>query len=60
MKYKLAFVKECKEYRHAFWYKDELKDLMQRHGMSELYTTKIAVVYNNRWTSSEIFAALEK
>ena len=27
MKYKLAFVKECKEYRHDFWYKDELKEL---------------------------------
>ena len=42
MKYTLAFVKECKaEY---LWYKDELKELMTRHGLSEYYDTKIDVV----------------
>lgn len=60
MKYKLAFVEECKNYRHAFWYKDELADLMKRHGMSELYESKIKPVYNNRWTPAEVFEALEK
>ena len=60
MKYKLAFVKECKEYRHDFWYKDELKELMFRHGMAELYHSKIATVRNNRWNPSEIFEALER
>ena len=60
MKYKLAFVKECKEYQHCFWYKDELKELMFRHGMAELYHSKIAPIYNNRWTPEEIFEALER
>jgi len=60
MKYKLAFVKECKECRHAFWYKDELKELMIKHGMIEEYNSKIEPVYNNRWSSKEIFTALEK
>jgi hypothetical protein len=60
MKYKLAFVKECKEYRHDFWYKDELKELMARHGMNELYESKIKPVRNNRWNPNEIFEALEQ
>lgn len=60
MKYKLAFVKECKEYKHSFWYKDELKELMRRHGMIVEYLSKIEPVKNNRWNPAEIFEALEK
>lgn len=59
MKYTLAFVNECKNYRHSFWYKDELKELMVRHNMLELYETKIKPVYNNRWLPSQVFEALE-
>ncbi len=59
MKYTLAFVNECKGYKHDFWYKDELKELMVRHGMEELFELKIHPVYNNRWTPKEIFNALE-
>lgn len=58
MKYTLAFVKECKaEY---LWYKDELKELMTRHGLSEYYDTKIDVVNMYRWYPEEVFKVLEK
>lgn len=60
MKYTLAFVNECKSYRYDFWYKDELRELMERHGMKELYDSKIGPVKNNRWAPKEIFNALEK
>ena len=60
MKYKLAFVNDCKNSRHTFLYKDEVKFLMFGHDMIDLYHEKIAPVDNNRWTPGEIFAALEK
>lgn len=60
MKYKLAFVNECKKYRYDFWYKDELKSLMIKHDMLDVYQKKIAPVKNNRWSSYEVFSCLEK
>lgn len=59
MKYKLAFVNECKNYRHDFWYKDELKSLMAKHDMLVLYDLRIAPRPNNRWTPAQVFACLE-
>lgn len=59
MKYKLAFVNEVKNYRHDFYYIDELKDVFMRHNMMEHWDTKIVPVMFNRWTPGEIFKALE-
>lgn len=58
MKYKLAFVKEVKEFCHMFYYSDELKELLDRHYPS-MYEEKFAQLYNNRWTPLEIFEVME-
>lgn len=58
--YKLAFVNECKNFKHDFWYKDELKSLMVKHDMLAVYQTKIEPVSNNRWCPADVFACLEK
>jgi hypothetical protein len=60
VKYKLAFVNECKTFKHDFWYKDELKSLMVKHDMLAVYKTKIEPVRNNRWCPADVFACLEK
>ena len=60
MKYKLAFVNDCKNVQHTFLYKDEVKALMFGHDMIDLYHEKIEPIKNNRWTPGEIFEALEK
>ena len=58
MKYTLKFVEECKtEY---LWYKDELKVLLKKHNMQDLYVSKIEPVNRYSWYPNEVFAALEK
>lgn len=58
MKYKLAFVKECK--KQYLWYKEELKPLLDRHNMPGLYEAKILHIDKYRWWPEDVFAALEK
>ena len=58
MKYKLAFVKECK--KEYLWYNEELKKLFARHGMSDLFESKIEPIDLYRWYPEEIFAVLER
>ena len=58
MKYKLDFVNECKD--EYLWYKDELKNLFAKHGMNDLFESKIRPVDMFRWHPTEVFAALEK
>jgi len=58
MKYKLKFVTECN--REYLWYKDEVKLLMTKHRMLDVYYSKIEPVNQYRWWPSEIFRCLEK
>ncbi len=55
--YTLAFVDECK--KPYLWYKDELKTLMAKHNMLELYETNIDPINIYRWWPEEVFKALE-
>lgn len=59
MKYKLAFVKDIKEFRENFFYKEELAVLMLHHDMLDLYNEKIRDHRTYRWSPQEIFAVLE-
>jgi hypothetical protein len=58
MKYKLAFVKECK--KEYLWYKDEIKSLFAKHGMVDLFESKIKPIDMYRWWPGDIFAVLER
>lgn len=59
MKYKYAFIKAIREFRHDFFYKEELEALMLNCGMENLFNEKIKDHRTYRWTPQEIFAVLE-